>query len=279
MSTVSRPRGRAREASVDGRLVTSGAAAARPASSPRRPRARRSRGRRRSASRRARAAWCRTRRSGTAAARPRPGAATESAIAPQSQRFVNRWWKALVRSERALKQLKSWARTSVVNAIVRASSSLPEPPTIPPGRRRSSASSVTTAITSADPEDADPHLGVDHPVGEPARRPAHHVVGRRVHAQRERRRAVGEQVDPEDLRREQRHRDRLAGVLEAERAREHDAEEHRQHLADVRREQEAQELADVREDAAALADRARRSWRSCRRRGSCPPPPSSRRCR
>ena len=36
---------------------------------------------------------------------------------------------------------------------------------------------------------------------------------------------------------------------------EHDAEEHRQHLADVRREQEAQELADVGEDAAPLADR------------------------
>ena len=37
---------------------------------------------------------------------------------------------------------------------------------------------------------------------------------------------------------------------------EHDAEEHREHLADVRREQEAQELADVREDPAALADGA-----------------------
>ena len=66
----------------------------------------------------------------------------------------------------------------------------------------------------ADPEDADPHLGVDDAVGQPARQPPHDVVGRRVHAERERRRAVGEEVDPEDLRREQRHRDRLAGVLQ-----------------------------------------------------------------
>ena len=34
----------------------------------------------------------------------------------------------------------------------------------------------------------------------------------------------------------------------------HDAEEHREHLADVRRQQEAQELADVGEDRPALAD-------------------------
>ena len=94
---------------------------------------------------------------------------------------------------------------------------------------------------------------VDDPVGEPPRRPLHDVVGRRVDAHRQRRRGVGEQVDPEDLRGEQRHRDRLARVVEAEHAGEHDAEEHRQHLADVRREQEAQELADVREDPAALA--------------------------
>ena len=44
-------------------------------------------------------------------------------------------------------------------------------------------------------------------------------------------------------------------LVEAEHARQHDAEEHRQHLADVRREQEAQELADVGEDPASLADR------------------------
>ena len=53
---------------------------------------------------------------------------SESAIALHSQRLVNSLLKALPRSERALKQLNSWARTSVVKAIVRASSMLPAPP-------------------------------------------------------------------------------------------------------------------------------------------------------
>jgi hypothetical protein len=47
-----------------------------------------------------------------------------------------------------LKQLKSWASTRVVNAMVRASSMPPDPPNTPPARRRSSATSVTTAMTT-----------------------------------------------------------------------------------------------------------------------------------
>ena len=136
---------------------------------------------------------------------------------PRASLFVKSRRKALVRSERALKQLKSWASTRVVKAIVRASATSPEPPTSPPGRP-GRARGAYERHHGADPDDPDPHLRVDHTVGEPPRRPAHDVVGRRVHAERERGRAVGEEVDPEDLRREQRHRDRLAVVIQAERA-------------------------------------------------------------
>ena len=68
---------------------------------------------------------------------------------------------------------------------------------------------------------------------------------------------VGQQVDPEDLRRQQRHRHGLARRRRRPMApAQHDAEEHRQHLADVRRQQVAKELADVGEDAAPLATAA-----------------------
>ena len=70
----------------------------------------------------------------------------ERATAPHSQAFENRPRNALRRSERALKTLKSWASTSVVNAIVRATRSLDVPSTSPPGNSRSSTNSVATAI-------------------------------------------------------------------------------------------------------------------------------------
>ena len=46
--------------------------------------------------------------------------APEKATAPYSQRLTNRWLNALTVSERALKQLKSWAKTKTVNPAVRA---------------------------------------------------------------------------------------------------------------------------------------------------------------
>ena len=59
---------------------------------------------------------------------------TEPAIAAHSQRFTNRCRNALIDSERELKQLNSCAKTSVVNAAVRALPSSCEPSISPPGR-------------------------------------------------------------------------------------------------------------------------------------------------
>ena len=71
----------------------------------------------------------------------------------------------------------------------------------------------------------------------------------------ERRRAVGHQVDPQDLRRQQRQHHAVPLASETDAVRQQHAEEHRQHLADVRRQQVAQELADVREDRPPFLDR------------------------
>ena len=139
---------------------------------------------------------------------------------------MNSRGKALSRSDRALKQLKSCATTSVVNAIVRAVSTSPEP-TSTARQPKIEREQRHDRHHEPDPEDADPHLAVDHAVAGPSRRAPHDVVGRRVDAERQRRRAVGEEVDPQDLRREQRHRHRLAGLVEADHPGEHDAEEHR----------------------------------------------------
>ena len=83
----------------------------------------------------------------------------------------------------------------------------------------------------------------------------HHVVDLGVDAHRECRGGVGDQVDPQDLGGEQRQHDRLAAcAAQPDDAREDDAEEDREDLAHVRRQQVAQELLDVVEDHPALTD-------------------------
>ena len=149
-------RDRAGEASWDGRTVTSGAAAARLAPSLRRPRGRHLQAPGRSATRRARAVWCRTRGSETGSCTTATLERRERDRAPQPPVRAHSRRKVLARSERALKQLKSWANTRVVNAMVCASATFPEPPTISLGRRRSSASSVTSRHHRADPGHPDP---------------------------------------------------------------------------------------------------------------------------
>ena len=169
---------------------------------------------------------------------------------------MNRRWKALVRSERALKQLKSWASTSVVNAIVRASTMFPEPPTSPPGSRRSSASSVTTAITA-------PTQRMPTHISASITRSVSRRGGRRMTSSGGGSTPSASAGAPSVSRLIQRIWVASSGTAIASPVSsspitpgEHDAEEHREDLADVRREQEAQELADVREDPAALADGA-----------------------
>ncbi len=76
------------------------------------------------------------------------------------------------------------------------------------------------------------------------RRPAHRVGLGRLHAQRERRQSVGQQVDPQDLDRQQRQRH--AG----QRPGDHDED-----LAEIARQDEPDELPDVVEDDASLFDR------------------------
>ena len=107
-----------------------------------------------------------------------------------------------------------------------------------------------------DENDVAPHLSVDHAIGEFARFACHHVVGGRVDTHGERRSCVGKQVDPQQLRGEQRHGDTLAARLgDAEESGEHHTAEDGEHLADVGAQQIAQELTDVVENATAFAHR------------------------
>ena len=78
----------------------------------------------------------------------------------------------------------------------------------------------------------------------------------RIQAQRQRRRAIGDQVDPQQLRCQQRQEEAaLVRVHQPQHAGQHHPQEHRQQLASVAREQVIQILADIIEDAAPLFDR------------------------
>ena len=85
--------------------------------------------------------------------------------------------------------------------------------------------------------------------------PLHDVRLLGIDAERERRRTVGDQVDPQELRREQRQEQPdIIGRDEAEQACEHHAREHREQFAGIRRQQIDQVFADVVVDAAAFLD-------------------------
>ncbi len=82
----------------------------------------------------------------------------------------------------------------------------------------------------------------------------HHVIGRRVDAHGERGRGIGEQVNPQQLRGEQRHNHALAaGLGDAEESGERRPAEHSEHFAHIGAQQVAQELADVVENASSFA--------------------------
>ena len=101
-----------------------------------------------------------------------------------------------------------------------------------------------------------------------ARRPVHERRVRPLGAQGQRRQHVGAEVHGQDL---------------DDRERQRDPEQHEgqvgHQLRHVRGQDVGQELADVLEDRAALLDRRRRCWRSCRPAGPCRPLPGPRRCR
>ena len=73
--------------------------------------------------------------------------------------------------------------------------------------------------------------------------------GRPGHAECQRRRAVGDEIDPQDLRREERQ-ERLAARRKAEHTGEHRGREDGEHLAGLGPQQIPHEGADVLEDAA-----------------------------
>ena len=75
-----------------------------------------------------------------------------------------------------------------------------------------------------------------------------------IDAECERGRAVGHEIDPQDLRGQQRQHQHLTADVEPESTRQQHAKEHRHHFTDVRGQQVAQELADVGEDRAAFFD-------------------------
>lgn len=93
---------------------------------------------------------------------------------------------------------------------------------------------VTGCHNHASENDVAPHFGVDHTIGEFARFACHHVIGRRVDAHGERGRGIGEQVNPQQLRGEQRHNHALAaGLGDAEESGEHHPTEHSEHFAHI----------------------------------------------
>ena len=112
-------------------------------------------------------------------------------------------------------------------------------------------------MIDADEDDARPHAAGDHALargrgGRSCITPA--SAGSTPSASAGR--AVRHEVDPQDLRRQQRQdHGRPPRARQPDHVGQQHAEEHRHHFADVRREQVAQELPDVGEDRAALLDR------------------------
>ena len=91
-----------------------------------------------------------------------------------------------------------------------------------------------------------------------ARLAGHDVIGGRVHAHGQRRPGVGDQVEPQNLRGQQRQHHpapSVAGIGQPDHAGAHHAQEHRQHFTHVGRQQVAQKLADIVKDSPPLAHR------------------------
>src|SRR5690606_32789058 len=96
--------------------------------------------------------------------------------------------------------------------------------------------------------DAAPHFSRQHTFTRRARWPVHDIVIGRVETESECGRTVGHEIDPEDLRCDEREDESVTCHGEPNDIGEQYAEEPRHDLADVRREQIPEELADVGED-------------------------------
>lgn len=105
----------------------------------------------------------------------------------------------MTRSERALKQLKSCARTSVVKAIVRASIKFSGSIYWAPRKPDVEYWFGTDGHHETHEGDPLPHLGIDDAISEQSWAPRHHVIGGGSTPHRQSWSRVGEQVDPQDL--------------------------------------------------------------------------------
>src|SRR5690606_27673848 len=99
---------------------------------------------------------------------------------------------------------------------------------------------------------AAPHTRCDYTFARRPRRLAHNVSSRRINTKRQCRRAIGKQVDPENLGGEQWQHHTAAFRYEANHIRQHHTKKHSEHFAHVGGKQVAQKLADVGEDRAAF---------------------------
>ena len=102
---------------------------------------------------------------------------------------------------------------------------------------------------------ATPHLPCDDALVTWSRRPLHQSGIGRLEPEGERRSTIGREVDPQQLRRQERKGDSASGRSpEADPVGEHDAEEHGHDLTDVGRQEVPEKLADVLVDRSPLLD-------------------------
>jgi len=123
----------------------------------------------------------------------------DSAIAPQSHGLTNRCLNALVVSERALKQVNKLVNTSTVKPAVRAVARSYVPSISPARQVDVDRQQRHHGYHHASLDHIRPHAGVDQPLADVPWLAGHEVVSGRVDAHRQRRRGVGDQVDPQEL--------------------------------------------------------------------------------
>jgi hypothetical protein len=95
-------------------------------------------------------------------------------------------------------------------------------------------SSVPAPHDRANEENAHPHLTRKHTLLPRTRRELHQAFVRWINTQSERGRSVRHEIDPENLRRQEREHYSVSLDVQSNYFCEHDAEEHRHHFANVR---------------------------------------------
>src|SRR5262245_51330153 len=105
---------------------------------------------------------------------------------------------------------------------------------------------------NADENNAEPHSWRDDPFAARPWPPRHHPRVGRIDAERECRRAVRYEINPQKLSGKYRQDDGVTLRLQSEFVRQYYTEKHGQHFTDIRREQVPQEFSNVGKDGTAL---------------------------